>query len=85
MACHCSASRDTRPPPDGLGHDIGCPEFDRGWCQHKDPTRFDVDAIGGHYDVLWCSECGSIKRGDDAWEAPQQIRNLRVLCESLHV
>lgn len=32
--------------------------------------RFDVDSIGGHYEVVWCRKCGAIKRGAEPWELP---------------
>lgn len=36
--------------------------------------RYDADAIGGHYEVVWCEKCGAIKEGDDEWQLPERLK-----------
>ena len=44
--------------------------------------RFDVDSVGGHYEVCWCEKCGAIKRGQDPWQLPTDGRRDVVLAAS---
>jgi hypothetical protein len=65
--------------PDGK-HDERHPL--RATCDHEEQRvankrrtetleRFDVNSIGGHYEVVWCEKCGAVKRGIDPWQLPK--------------
>ena len=35
--------------------------------------RFDADAIGGHFEVVWCEKCGALKEAKDEWTLPTSL------------
>jgi hypothetical protein len=45
--------------------------------------RWEADSIGGHYEVVWCEDCGAIKSGSEPWQSPRFVTPRVVVVEPL--